>query len=74
MSCLEIVVHLRHHRMAENSIVLFSGQIPMPLQRRGHHQKNENAPKLALTLALSRRERGTVGMREGNTYAHARTM
>jgi hypothetical protein len=25
-------------------------------------------------IALSRRERGRVGMREGNTYAHARTM
>jgi len=29
---------------------------------------------LALTLALSRGERGFVGMGEGNTYALARTM
>ncbi|MHB1254785.1 MAG: hypothetical protein ACYCXI_00965 [Dethiobacteraceae bacterium] len=27
-----------------------------------HNQKDENAPQLALTLALSRRERGIAGM------------
>ncbi|MCL4463421.1 MAG: hypothetical protein M1551_06270, partial [Firmicutes bacterium] len=49
----------------------FQGRPPCRLR---HHQKDENAPQLALSLALSRRERGTVGMREGNTYALARAM
>ena len=51
----------------------------MPPQRRGHHQKDENASQLALTLALSRqaRHRGEhaaqvyAGHRAGNVVIEA---